>query len=112
MTTLTDQLYGSLPAGTYCFPALLRIVDIIETTDVPTAAVECLPQPRMFVNPDFVSKHANTSGKLTFLLLHELHHVILGHTRLYPRAGRIENLAFDIVINALLARARTSSASS
>lgn len=61
-------------------------------------------QPRMFVNPDFVSKHANTSGKLTFLLLHELHHVILGHTRLYPRAGRIENLAFDIVINALLAR--------
>jgi hypothetical protein len=104
MTTLTDQLYGSLPACTYCFPALLRIVDIIETTDVPTAAVECLPQPRMFVNPDFVSKHANTSGKLTFLLLHELHHVILGHTRLYPRAGRIENLAFDIVINALLAR--------
>ena len=104
MTTLTDQLYGSLPACTYCFPALLRIVDIIETTGVPTAAVECLPQPRMFVNPDFVSKHANTSGKLTFLLLHELHHVILGHTRLYPRAGRIENLAFDIVINALLAR--------
>lgn len=104
MTRLTDLIYGSLPAGTYCFPALLRIVDIIETTDVPTAAVECLPQPRMFVNPDFVSKHANTSGKLTFLLLHELHHVILGHTRLYPRAGRIENLAFDIVINALLAR--------
>lgn len=104
MTTLPELLYGSLPAGTYCFPALLRIVDIIETTDVPTAAVECLPQPRMFVNPDFVTNHANTSGKLTFLLLHELHHVILGHTRLYPRAGRIENLAFDIVINALLAR--------
>ncbi len=104
MTTLRDKLYESLPAGTYCFPALLRIVDIIETTDVPTAAVECLPQPRMFVNPDFVSTHANTPGKLTFLLLHELHHVILGHTRLYLRAGRIENLAFDIVINALLAR--------
>lgn len=45
MTTLTDQLYGSLPAGTYCFPALLGIVDIIETTDVPTAAVECLRSP-------------------------------------------------------------------
>ena len=36
------------------------------------------------------------------LTLHELHHVVLGHTRLYPRATPLDNLVFDAVINAML----------
>ena len=34
--------------------------------------------------------------------MHELHHVLLGHTRLFPRPTPAHNLAFDAVINALL----------
>ena len=38
------------------------------------------------------------------LVLHELHHVLLGHTRLFRRVTPLDNLAFDAVINALLCR--------
>ena len=36
--------------------------------------------------------------------MHELWHVILAHTRLYPRPTGAHNIAFDAVINAGLAR--------
>jgi hypothetical protein len=38
------------------------------------------------------------------LVMHELHHVLLGHTRLFPRLTPVDNLIFDAVINALLCR--------
>jgi hypothetical protein len=41
---------------------------------------------------------------LFLLVMHELHHVILGHTRLFPRLTRLDNLVFDVVINAMLCR--------
>ena len=69
-----------------------------------TAAVECRLQPLMLVNPDFVATWAATPEKLLMLVMHELHHVLLGHTRLFPRATRVDNLVFDAIINALLCR--------
>ena len=39
---------------------------------------------------------------LFMLVMHELYHVILGHTRLFPRSTEVRNLVFDAVINALL----------
>ena len=36
------------------------------------------------------------------LVLHELYHVIFGHTRLFPRLTQTHNIVFDAVINALL----------
>ena len=64
-----------------------------------TAAVECRLQPRLLVNPDFVDTWAATPEKLLMLVMHELHHVLLGHTRLFPRATRVDNLVFDAIIN-------------
>ena len=84
--------------------ALLRLVDIVESDAVETAAVECRSQPRLLVNPAFVERWAATPEKLLMLIMHELHHVLLGHTRLFPRVTRIDNLVFDAVINALLCR--------
>ena len=37
---LKDQLFDCLPAGRYALAGLLRLVDIVETDAVPTAAVE------------------------------------------------------------------------
>ncbi len=102
MPSLTDTIINSFPSGAYCFPAFLEIVEIVETTDVPTAAVECAGRPRLRINPEWVAQHANTPEKLVMLILHELHHVILGHTRLYSRVTPIDNLVFDAVINAML----------
>ncbi len=100
--SITDQILSTFPAGQYCLPSLLRILEIVETSSVPTACVECAQRPRLFINPQFVAEHAQTPEKLLMLVMHELHHVVLGHTRLFRRVEPIDNLVFDAVINAML----------
>jgi hypothetical protein len=102
--SLAARILDAFPSGSYALTGLLRLVDIVESYDVDTAAVECRVQPRMLVNPKFVERFAATPEKLLMLIMHELHHVLLGHTRLFPRVTRIDNLVFDAVINALLCR--------
>ena len=103
-SNMTDRILDCFPSGTYALSALLRLLDVVETRDVETAAVECRVQPRLLVNPDFVDQRAGTSEKLLMLVMHELHHVLLGHTRLFPRLTPVDNLVFDAIINALLCR--------
>jgi len=100
--SLTDRLLQAFPSGSFCLPAMLELAAIEETTDVPTAAVECLARPRLLLNPQWIAEHAATPEKLVMLTLHELHHVVLGHTRLYPRITPLDNLVFDAVINSML----------
>ena len=102
--SIADRVFSTFPSGQYCLPALMRIVEIIESDEVPTACIECTARPRMFINPSFVANHAQTPEKLLMLVMHELHHVVLGHTRLYRRIELIDNLVFDAVINAMLCR--------
>ena len=103
-TPLAVRVLDAFPGGSYALIGLLRLVDIVESDTVETAAVECRSQPRLLVNPAFVDRWAATPEKLLMLIMHELHHVLLGHTRLFPRVTRIDNLVFDAVINALLCR--------
>jgi hypothetical protein len=102
--SIADRILDCFPSGTYAIQALLQLMDIAETREIETAAVECRIQPRMLINPDFVDTSADTPEKLLMLVMHELHHVLLGHTRLFPCATRVDNLVFDAVINALLCR--------
>jgi hypothetical protein len=104
MSALAERILDAFPAGQYGLAALLRLLDIIETTDVPTAAVELALQPRMKINPVFVSEKAETPEKLLMLVMHELHHVLLGHTKLFQRLSTADNFVFDAVINSLLCR--------
>jgi hypothetical protein len=101
---LAERILDAFPSGSYALAALLRLLDIVETTKVPTAAVECRVQPRLLVNPDFVARHADTAEKLLVLVMHELHHVLLGHTTLFPRATKVQNFVFDAVINGIVCR--------
>jgi len=84
--------------------ALLQLLDIVESDEVETAAVECRLEPCMKMNPAFIDAWAATPEKLLMLVMHELHHVLLGHTRLFPRMTPVDNLVFDAIINALLCR--------
>jgi hypothetical protein len=102
--SIADRILDAFPSGDYGLLALLRLLDIVETTEVDTAAVECTSMPRLLINPQFVDAHAATPERLLMLVMHELHHVLLGHTRLFPRATRTDNVIFDAVINALLCR--------
>ena len=101
-SSLTERLLQSFPSGSFCLPAMLELASIEETDAVPTAAVECCARPRLLLNPQWINEYAATPEKLVMLTLHELHHVVLGHTRLYPRATPLDNLVFDAVINAML----------
>jgi hypothetical protein len=103
-TTLAERILDCFPSGTYALQALLQLLEISESRNVETAAVECRIQPRLFINPDFVATWAENPEKLLMLVMHELHHVLLGHTRLFSCVTKVDNLVFDAVINALLCR--------
>jgi len=105
MSDLVTRILDCVPPGTYALHGLLRLVDIVESDAVPTAAITGRNAPRMLVNPAFADRYAATPERLLMLVMHELHHVILGHTRLLPVSTALDNLVFDAVINALLCRA-------
>ena len=103
-SAIAERILDCFPSGSYALSALLRLLDIVETDTVPTAAVECRAQPRLLVNPTFAATHAATPEKLLMLVMHELHHVLLGHTTLFPTATPVQNFVFDAVINGLICR--------
>jgi hypothetical protein len=103
-TTLAERILDCFPSGTYALHALLQLMEISESRNIETAAVECRIQPRLLINPDFVATWADNPEKLLMLVLHELHHALLGHTRLFACVTKVDNLVFDAVINALLCR--------
>ena len=108
---LIDQVMNSVPAMHFGADALLRLISIEETTSVPTACVSCGEYSTLKINPIFCTEHANTKEKMTMLILHEMHHIVLGHTRLFARATPLDNLVFDAVINAMLCQAYPDPAS-
>ena len=75
---LIERILGSFSSGFYAMHSLLQLVAIEETKSIPTAAVECKIAPRLLINPEFVRDHAETPEKLMILVMHELHHVLLG----------------------------------
>ena len=95
-------LVDLLPANAYQMHRLSTCFDISLDTGIPTACVDCERVPRIRFNPDFIEKHCTAPGDLFLLVMHELYHVILGHTRLFPRSDLVSNIAFDAVINAML----------
>ena len=102
MNDLTARVLNAIPAGAFEMNALLSLLRIEETDAVPTASVSCERRPVLRINPDFVRRHCRTDEHLFLLVMHELHHVLLGHTRLFRRATRAHNLAFDALINSML----------
>ncbi len=101
---LASRLIRCLPAASFEMETLCRLAGIKASYDIPTAAVECRQRPNMLLNPDFVAQYCKSDEHLFLLVMHELWHIILAHTRLYPRVTMIHNIAFDAIINAGLSR--------
>ena len=99
---LAIRILNAVPARSYAMNTLLSLLAIEVSDEVATAAVSCTSRPVLRVNPTFVEQHCRTDEHLFLLVMHELHHVLLGHTRLFARLTPAHNLAFDAVINALL----------
>lgn len=103
-TALRERILAAFPAGHYALDAFFRLSDVVVTTDVDTAAVECVAAPRMLINGTFVEKNCVTDEHLFMLIMHELHHILMGHTTLFKRVSVLDNIAFDAVINAILSQ--------
>src|SRR5438105_3374123 len=101
---LAERLVSCLPAASFELETLCRLAGIAASREVETAAVTCEGRSRLLINPDFVAAHCQRDEHLFLLVMHELWHVILAHTRLWPRPTPNHNIAFDAVINAGLAR--------
>ena len=82
--------------------ALLTVSTVEWSDAIATACVECVDRPRLLLNPAFVAQWCHTPERLATLVLHELLHIALGHTRLFPRPTLAHNVAFDAIINRTL----------
>lgn len=98
------RIFNVLPSASYQLEKLFGLLNIEYSERTQTACVECHDTPKLLLNRQFVEEYCADDGDLFLLILHELHHVILGHTRLFPTIDRIDNLAFDAVINSILSR--------
>ncbi len=101
---LRRRLLDLVESLDYGLETFLGIVRIEVTTEVPTAAVPTDGPVVLEINPDFVAAMCPRDEDLLALVLHEIHHVLLGHTRMFPRPTLAHNIAFDAVINALICR--------
>ena len=84
---------------TRALDALLTVSRVEWSLEITTACIECVERPVLRLNPDFVARWCHTPERLTMLVLHELAHVMLGHTRLFPRPTVLHNIAFDAIVN-------------
>jgi hypothetical protein len=50
--------------------------------------VECRATPRLLLNKTFLDEYCQDDGDLFLLILHELYHVILGHTGSFSESAR------------------------
>jgi hypothetical protein len=101
---IRERIFNVLPAASYQMEKLFGLFAIEFSTDTETAAVECRTTPRLLLNKSFLDEFCRDDGDLFLLILHELYHVILGHTRLFPRVTPLDNIVFDSVINSMLSR--------
>ncbi|MEX0767207.1 MAG: hypothetical protein WD029_01895 [Microthrixaceae bacterium] len=98
------RLVNCLPGASFELEKLIGLTEISETTEVATAAITAGLFPRLLINPHFVEQYCKTDEHLFLLTMHELWHVLRGHTRLYSTLTQAHNIAFDAIINAGLAR--------
>ena len=68
--SLAMRLLDTVPAASHEMTALLGLLRIEETREVPTAAVTCEQRPILKVNPAFVAAHCRTGEHLFLLVMH------------------------------------------
>ena len=91
--------------------AVLKILALEFTGEVPTLAVTCAARPTLRVNLGFVSRHCRTDAEVRAVIVHEFLHVLLRHTERTAPANVAEHLALDAVINAIIHRTMGEAAS-
>ena len=107
-TPSKTEVINILSRNVSALATLMRIVSIEESYEIPTLGVPLEGPPKILYNPDFVQEHCNSNAHFAMAVLHELYHILLGHT-FFMRAktfGDVSqktlNIAFDAMINATI----------
>lgn len=86
---------------------IYRAAAIEWSREVPTACIRMSGRTfTLYLNPNFISRHAATPHKFAAVLLHELLHQLFGHQN-YP-GGELWNIATDAYINAFISQLHPS----
>lgn len=96
------RILDVIPLRSFELTTFLSLFRVRFSEKTKTACVTCGDSPELLLNKDFIEAHCQTNEHLFMLVMHELYHVILGHTTLFPHATEVRNLVFDAVINAIL----------
>lgn len=83
---------------------VLKLVNRRFSDEVPTLAVTLKDAPELLINLSFIQQHCRTEEHLKAVLFHEFLHVVLGHTMRFRGMTKVQNLALDAVINAIIFR--------
>jgi len=109
MKNINEKRFGEIiieliDDNPFAIRPLLKILDIIFTTTVPTLTVICEAHPRLLVNLEFLKKHCQDDQEVKAVICHEFLHVVLRHTETKGFFSMAKHLAFDAVINAIIHR--------
>ena len=99
---IVTRMLNVLPPRSFELLTFFSLFRVRFSDEIETACVTCSAAPELLLNQKFVEEHCRTDEHLLMLVMHELYHVILGHTRLFPRPNEVSNIVFDAVINAVL----------
>ena len=99
---IIERILDVIPPGSFELTTFLSLFRVRFSEKTKTACVTCGESPELLINKEFIEAHCRTNEHLFMLVMHELYHVILGHTTLFPRATEVRNIVFDAVINAIL----------
>src|SRR4029434_6252952 len=94
---IRERIFNVLPAASYQMEKLFGLFDIEFSDATETACVECRTTPRLLLNKGFLDEYCRDDGDLFLLILHELYHVILGHTRPFHRAPPLTHILLHAV---------------
>jgi hypothetical protein len=84
--------------------AVLKILDVEFSGEVPSLCVTCEERPRLVVNLDFINQNCRSDAEVKAVICHEFLHILLRHTEKRNRITEAEHLATDAVINAIIHR--------
>lgn len=99
------RLLNILPTNFLHINEFLNIVKIeIDDKKIESACISCDSYPTLTFNSKFVATYCKSDEHLFMLLMHEMYHIILGHTKLFKLVTVFDNIAFDAVINSILCK--------
>lgn len=98
------RLFSCLQNKKLHLAEFIKLLDVRFDENIKTAAVTCEKRSTLLLNKKFIEEHCSTDEHLFVLILHEMYHILLGHTKLFKNDSDIDNIVLDAIINSLICK--------